>query len=69
MRTCKDESVKFTGPILSVFGVQLLFGIILIIPILGWVAGAILSIMYYNAPAIRYLQISEVVHKTKPAQA
>jgi len=70
MRVSKEESMKFTGPILQVFCVQLLFAAIIVIPPLGTVAGIILSIMFYNAPAIRYEQIKHVlgVKPTKKTQ-
>lgn len=62
MRASKVESKQFTGPVLRVACVQGLFGIIIVIPVLGWIAGPILSIMYYNAPAIRYEQITAALH-------
>ena len=62
MRASKDESKLFTGPVLRVVCVQALFGLMLAIPVLGWIAGAILSVMYYNAPAIRYEQITAALH-------
>jgi uncharacterized membrane protein len=58
LRTCKSNSKQFGNKVLGVFCVQALFIIILIIPVLGWIAGVILSIMYYSAPAIRYRQIT-----------
>ncbi len=65
LKVCGQESKRFTAPILYVFCVQLLFGLIFIIPILGWIAGAILTVMYYNAPAIRYLEIKRLVKPRK----
>lgn len=71
LRTSAEESKRFSGPVFRTLGVQVLFAFMFIIPILGWIAGFILSIMYYNAPAIRYLEITKAGGKTssKPATA
>jgi len=69
LRICKEESVKCGNAVWSVLFAQILFVAILIIPILGWIAGAILSVMYYNAPAIRYEQITSSLKSKKGAKA
>jgi hypothetical protein len=51
----------------GLFGMTSVFNILNIIPILGALASAALSIMYLAAPALRYMQLKELTESKAPA--
>lgn len=61
MRRSAADSRRYGGAIWGLLGVTLLIGIagaiLDIVPVLGWIASAILTVAYLCAPAVRYLQI------------
>jgi len=60
MKRSANDSKEFSYAIWGIIGVMILIEVLGIIPILGAIAGAILQILYYCAPAIRYFQIKQV---------
>ncbi len=61
MTTSAAESKQYSGPVYGILGVNLVFAIIGVVPVLGQIIASILQILYSVAPAIRYLEIKEAV--------
>jgi hypothetical protein len=59
LRACGKESKQHSHAVWSVLGIQMLFVLFFIVPIVGWIVGGMATFLYYNAPAIRYGQISK----------
>ena len=56
MRRSAEDSKQFSGSIWGIIGIQFLIGVIGVFPILALVS-AILTVVYYCAPTVRYVQI------------
>jgi hypothetical protein len=61
MRASAADSKKFSSAIWGLIGVEILCTVVGVIPIIGWIISAALSIAYYCAPAIRYTQVKKRV--------
>jgi len=57
METSAKESKEFSSSVYGIIGVNVFFGLIGVIPIIGQIIGAILQILYSVAPALRYFEI------------
>ncbi|MFZ1323746.1 MAG: hypothetical protein WAQ57_01125 [Candidatus Saccharimonadales bacterium] len=60
MAASADESKQYSGSVYGIMGLNILFVLIGIIPILGQIAGTILQILYSVAPALRYLEFNDI---------
>jgi hypothetical protein len=65
MRLSVEDSKKYSGALWGIVGVYILIGLPPIIPFIGSIVSAVLYIMYYAAPAIRYLEIKGEKHVFK----
>lgn len=59
MKTSADESKQYSGTIYGILGVNVVFIIISVIPVIGQIIGTILQFLYSVAPALRYHEIKE----------
>lgn len=59
MRRCAADSKKYSGAIWGLLGVSFLIGLPSVIAIF-WLVSMVLQLVYYCAPAVRYLQIKEI---------
>lgn len=57
MRVSSEDSKKYSGALWGILGVYFLIGLPSVVPFIGSLVTLVLGIMYYAAPAIRYLQI------------
>jgi len=57
MKASAEAGKAYSGAVWGVLGVEILIGLVNSIPYLGSIAGFILNIGYYCAPAVRYEQI------------
>lgn len=57
MKISAEQSKRFSPAIWGLIGVEFLCTVIGLIPLIGWLVSAALSIIYYCAPAVRYTQI------------
>ncbi len=60
MRLSARDSKEFSGALWGIIGVSFLIALPCVIPILGYIAAVVLSIMYACATTIRYYQIQYV---------
>lgn len=58
LRLSMRAGKKYSSALWGVVGVLIAINIIGIIPVFGWAASAVLSIIYLCAPAIRYVQVT-----------
>lgn len=59
---------QFSGPLWGVVGIIIGINFVSWIPVVGWVVSLGLSIMYLNAPALRYIQVTKK-HDSAPIEA
>jgi hypothetical protein len=62
MKKCADQSKKFSKGIWGLIGVQILLAIVSVIPLIGWLVGAVLQLAYFCAPAKRYDEIQKILN-------
>lgn len=60
MRQSAAASKRFSRAIWGLLGVMFLISLPAIVPILGWIANAVLALMYFCAPAVRYQQMQHL---------
>lgn len=60
MRASAADSKTYSSAIWGLIGVEILCAVVGVVPLIGWIVGAILSIAYYCAPAVRYTQVKKV---------
>jgi hypothetical protein len=60
------ESKRYSRGIWGMLGVEALISLVSAIPLLGWIGGTVLSILYFCAPAVRYLEITQSETAGKP---
>lgn len=58
MRRSNAAAKKYSGAVWGVVGILIAINLLGLIPVVGWIVGTALSIMYLCAPALRYMQIA-----------
>lgn len=66
LKESAQESKRHRGSIWGLLGVEALISLVSAVPFVGWVAGTILSVLYFCAPAVRYLEITKAETIAKP---
>jgi hypothetical protein len=56
----KEVSKQYSGAIWGLLGVTILISLVGVIPLVGWIASMVGSVMYYCAPAIRWEQLRKL---------
>lgn len=57
MKMSAEQSKPFSKAIWAVIGVMVLLSLTGIVPIVGWIFSAVLTVLYSCAPAFRYLEV------------
>jgi len=54
----------YSGKIYAIFGVMILFALVGIVPLIGWIGATALAFFYNLAPALRYQELKKIVANT-----
>lgn len=69
MRRSWRAGKKFSAPVWGVVAIIAVVNLIGWVPFVGWVISLVLTVMYLNAPALRYIQILKKRNDSAPVEA
>lgn len=65
LKASARECRRFSKPVWGLVGVEMLIAIVGYIPFLGVIVGVVVNVLYWFAPAVRYVQLDEAAKRGK----